>query len=168
MPTSKDVWLDKKTVQARLKRSERTVEVLAARGHFVTQQVQEGSYTRTMFLEASVEAYLRARDNPQAIPLGTRRIGVMPVARPQLLAAPAAPEPATEDERPFDALPAAVRLTLREAARYLRVPLPWLRSKVEKGLLPSDDVYEGRSGIRIRKGDLDQLHTSTGKKGAGK
>jgi excisionase family DNA binding protein len=154
----KPVWLDKSTVMKKLDRSERTVENLATDGKIETREFSESGYTKRMYLESSVKAYKAARDNPT----------IVPVTRPSrtalALPAPAAPAPAPEEEeedsRPFDALPGSVRLTLREAARYLRVPLPWLRAAIADGRLPYDDVMDGRQAIRVLKRDLDALEAA--------
>lgn len=152
-----DIWLTKKQVMKKLDRSERTVENLVTAGKIVARMVKEGAYTRPLFSERSVEAYKAARDNPGFVPIpGYRSVGATGSVRGAL--PPPAAAPAEEEEtREFDSLPAAARLTLREACRYLRVPLPWMRSRVANGHLPYDDVFDGRQGIRIRKGDLDYL-----------
>lgn len=74
-------------------------------------------------------------------------------ALPQLAASSTPASGPAPESRPFDAVPPCVRLTVKEAAAYLRIPEQQVRALIASGKLPAEKVGH----TRVRRRDLDAL-----------
>jgi len=102
---------------------------------------------------SNVAAELSAEQRALLAKVGAAVVPMQPgKAALQLASAAANGQPA---ERPFDEMPACVRLTVKEAAAYLRMPAPFILDLVKSGALPAVELSGHR--WRIKRSDLERL-----------
>jgi excisionase family DNA binding protein len=151
--TKSDLCLTRQEVMNILGVAERTVQVLAQNGHI--EKLPAGPNDPPRYSESSVRRYLQAKQSGHLLPAAPR---------PPMPLLQAAAEPADE---PQDSDTLSIHpwqyMTVSEAARFKRMPVPWIRQQIDSGRLPYEET--GR-GIRILRSDLEQLGSSLRKKGS--